>query len=215
MRPSLSIAVAPKPVISLADAKLYLRVDHDDDDALISDLIASAVEAVDGPTGWLGRALGQQTLELRASHFPGCGFDPLCGFDPHWHVDARHRFHPHEMRLPCPPVQSIVSIGYVDPTGAAVTLDPTTYALFPERDCRYVLPAYGTPWPIARRQPGAVVVRYVAGYGIAPDGLGSLIPVDIKRALLLMIGAAYDTRADAAPITSLAEQILFGKQVFI
>ena len=48
------------PVVPLADLKLHLRVDHADEDALISQLEASAVGYLDGWRGVLGRAILSQ-----------------------------------------------------------------------------------------------------------------------------------------------------------
>lgn len=48
------------PVVQLSDLKLHLRVDHADEDALISQLEASAVGYLDGWRGVLGRAILSQ-----------------------------------------------------------------------------------------------------------------------------------------------------------
>lgn len=48
-------------VVSLGDAKLHLRVMHDDEDMLIAGLIDAATDHLDGLTGTLGIALGPQT----------------------------------------------------------------------------------------------------------------------------------------------------------
>jgi hypothetical protein len=53
-----------EPVLTLADAKPHLRVDHNDDDSLITALIAAATARLDGRDGILGRWLRQQTWEL-------------------------------------------------------------------------------------------------------------------------------------------------------
>src|SRR5690606_35307910 len=60
-------------VVTMGEAKRHLRVDHDDDDALIGGMIAGVVEHLDpAGKGWLGRALQPQTWELRLDAFP-CG----------------------------------------------------------------------------------------------------------------------------------------------
>lgn len=51
---------------SLADMKAYLRVDHDDEDALIGDLTAAAVAYLDGWGGVLGRCIMPQTWAFDA-----------------------------------------------------------------------------------------------------------------------------------------------------
>lgn len=47
--------------VTLPDMKEHLRVDHDEEDALISGLIAAAVAHLDGWRGILGRAIMAQT----------------------------------------------------------------------------------------------------------------------------------------------------------
>lgn len=53
----------PLPFVTVEKAKSHLRVDGIDDDALIDGYIAAATGLIDGPAGWLGRAIGRQTLE--------------------------------------------------------------------------------------------------------------------------------------------------------
>lgn len=60
MTPILGTAPVSTPV-DLADLKAHLRVDHDDDDATLAALMASAVAHLDGWTGVLGRAIMPQT----------------------------------------------------------------------------------------------------------------------------------------------------------
>lgn len=53
-------------LVPLADMKVYLRVDHDDEDALIGDLTAAAVAYLDGWGGVLGRCIMPQTWAFDA-----------------------------------------------------------------------------------------------------------------------------------------------------
>lgn len=55
------------PVVSLADLKAHLRVDHSDEDALITSLEAGAVAYLDGWGGILGRCIMAQTWAFDAT----------------------------------------------------------------------------------------------------------------------------------------------------
>lgn len=87
--------VAPAPAISLPEAKLHLRVDHNADDMLIAGLIESAAAHFDGWNGILARALNEQTWEASFDVFPS--------------------------KLPLGPVASVASIKYDDPDGVEQT----------------------------------------------------------------------------------------------
>lgn len=77
----------PDPLVTTTQAKKHLRVEHGDDDEYIADLVAVATGWLDGPGGWLGLALGLQTLEVTV---------PTCQWGP-------------DRRLPLPPLVAIVS----------------------------------------------------------------------------------------------------------
>lgn len=57
--------------VTLEEAKLHLRVDHDDEDTLIDAIIDAAVGHMDGFTGILGRCLMAQTWSQE--------FETACG----------------------------------------------------------------------------------------------------------------------------------------
>ncbi len=88
--------------VSLAEAKLQLRVDGSDEDALIGNLIAAGRRTVELLSG---RALAPQTLELTLDDWPENGI----------------------IWLPMPPLQSVASIVYVDDAGGEHTLAESAY----------------------------------------------------------------------------------------
>jgi uncharacterized phiE125 gp8 family phage protein len=157
------------PPVSLDETKRHLRVEHGDDDAYITSLILVVTGHIDGPAGWLGRALVNQTLELRTDAFP-------CD----------------EIALPYPPVVSLSSVKYTDADGVEQTVDVGDYVLVGAPRGKIVL-GYGEAWPSARWQHEAVRVRYVAGYGAA----GSDVPAPIRHALLVSLTELYENRGDA------------------
>lgn len=133
----LVTAAASEPV-TVSDAKLHLRVDHSDDDALITAQIAVARDQLERETG---TQLITQTVEASADD---------------WQDLAR---------LPFAPVQS-VTITYVDTAGESQTLGTDVYQgrLFGLEPSIVLKP--GQVWPSV--EAGSLItVRAVAGYGNA------------------------------------------------
>ncbi len=164
----------PAAILTYQDAVARLKLDGDDDEqADVEAMIAAATAHIDGPDGWLGRALGPQTLEIRFD-----GFDEF----------ARHG----AIFLPCPPTIDVISVTYVDPVGAAQTLAADAYELLG----RELIPAFGQHWPVVRHQREAVRIRYRAGYAADPsaDPLVARVPAPITAAILLMVGDLYSNR---------------------
>lgn len=137
---SLDLITAPalEPV-SLAQAKLHLKVDHSEDDTLIGGLIVAARRMAEHQTQ---RALVTQTWELVLDAFPAA-----------------------EIQLAKPKVLSIVWVKYLDAAGALQTLDSAAYALDAATLPGYVVPV--STWPSTYDGANAVRVRFTAGYGPA------------------------------------------------
>jgi uncharacterized phiE125 gp8 family phage protein len=165
MRVRVITPPAAEPV-TLAEAKLHLRVDGADEDALITGLITAARAAAEHETG---RALVTQTLRLTLDEWP---------------EDS-------DIELLRPPASSIVAVRYVDAAGATQTLDTNAYSLdnSSEYDTHWLLPALGTTWPAARDQANAIEVDYTAGYGAA-----AAVPQPVKQWMLLAVGDMYANR---------------------
>lgn len=73
------ITASSGDIVSLEEAKAHLRVDYDDDDALIGAIVSSAVARLDGFQGVLGRALLPQTW---AQEYDGFSGDLVLPFGP-------------------------------------------------------------------------------------------------------------------------------------
>lgn len=149
--------------VTLDEAKRHLRVLNNAEDTLITALIAAATQHLEGRGGILGRALVTQTWDMRIDAFP--------------------RSHKGRIELPMPPLQSVTWIKYVDAAGAEVTLPAERYVVDAQHMIGRVRPAYGTQWPSALDDEGAVRIRFVAGYGAA-----GAVPDPIKQAILLLVG---------------------------
>lgn len=158
--------------ITLEEAKAHLRVDLDvdDDDDLIEALIEAAVDYCDGPTGWLGRALIDQTWELVLDSFPACD---------------------KEIKIPMPPLIEVVSIKYDDASGAEQTLETSAYTVDTVSEPGWVLPVGS--WPSIFDGVNAVRVRFRCGYlGGSPEA--ETVPGAIKAAIKLILGNLYENR---------------------
>lgn len=167
------------PVVSTAEAKLHLRIDHDDEDTLIGDLVAAATEVVEVRSR---RQLAGTTRRVELDGFP-----PLERGD----LDTR-------IILPRPPLISITHVKYLDAAGVDTTLDAAEYSLVlgyggSEGGRGWVQPAYGKSWPTHRVHPGSVRITYVCGYGGATPEAGD-VPQALRRAILLLVGHWYANR---------------------
>ncbi len=123
---------AEEPV-SLAEARLHLRVDMDDDDALIRSLITAARQAAETLTG---RQLITARWKLVLDAFPG----PSSMGVP---VGASFSLPAHAILIPKCPIQSIVSIQYVDMSGAWPVMPPTDYTVDLACEPARITPVFG------------------------------------------------------------------------
>lgn len=163
----MAIKLIVPPVVepvSLADARTQCRYDGTENDTFLSSLIIAAREQAEHETG---RALITQTRELVADSFAGY------------------------LLLRGSPIQSIVSVKYIDSDGAEQTMPSTDYVLDSDNEPGKLIPAYGKGWPNIRVQESAVRVRYICGYLTAND-----VPAGIKQWILLAV-AGFDAQREA------------------
>jgi uncharacterized phiE125 gp8 family phage protein len=149
MATNYSLVEAPAPVVALEEMKDYLNVAHDDDDAMISRLIKTATETLDGPAGLLHRALGEQRWRLALDCFPNGG-----------------------VKIGLPPVKSVEAITYLDTAGTEQTLPPEAYRLTGIGKAGLVTPTRG--WPATADAPECITVSFTSG-GDVPAPLAQLV----------------------------------------
>lgn len=194
---ALSLVTAPaREPIDLATAKIHLRVDTEDENALVDGLIRSAREYVESATG---RALLTQTWDLKLDGFPCEGLE-----------------------LPKAPVSAVSSITYLDTNGASQTWSSANYLTDlpagPKASKARITPAYGVVPPSTYDVMNAVTIRFVCGYGSS----GDRVPGPLRQAMLLLIGHWYQSREAVVvgvgiggvtvPLT--VEQLLWPYKVF-
>jgi uncharacterized phiE125 gp8 family phage protein len=165
---SLELITAPavEPV-SLADAKAHLRVDTDDEDALITRLIAAARGAAERATG---RAFVAQTWRLWLDVWPD-----------DWAIE-----------IPRPPLLGVNSVTTYDTSGNASVVGAGSYLVdvvsVPGRIVfkNTVLP------PVNLREANAIAVEFEAGYGDEADD----VPAGIVAGVLAWIAHLYERRGE-------------------
>ncbi|OJU03585.1 MAG: hypothetical protein BGN87_18450 [Rhizobiales bacterium 65-79] len=150
---SLRVITPPAPIVDTTDLLI------DDSDGLRAVLVIAAVtEMIDGPTGWLGRALGPQTLEYS-------------GWFGHCHI-----------RLPCPPIIKIVGVFAVDKDGVETEIDAGDYRL--DDDCLII--ADGTAWDRCEKHRIRYKAGYNGMSGAAEGELQTGdVPARAQQAIIL------------------------------
>ncbi len=163
----LETAPAVDPV-TLEEVKEHLRIDGDDDDSLLGNLIRAASERFDGRDGALGRCLISQSWKLVLDAFP------------QW------------ITIPLPPCQVVEAITYVDAFGDLQTLASDAYQVsgIGSIDGATVRPAYQMDWPKIRQGPDAVTVHFTAGYGDS----ASDVPEPVRTAIKMRVAHLYENR---------------------
>lgn len=177
---STIVVTPPAPILDAATVRKRLGITKASEDDNLTAYIAAATALLDGPEGWLGRALGPQMLRTSGSNFPwfcGYGYSGYMGYSDAY-PGAQYLAY-EAVKLPCPPIVSISSITYVDKDGVTQTLDSSAYRLSLPRT---LYPVYGTFWPSARVDPDSVQITYVAGYpGDVPPPIIQAIVMGVAK----------------------------------
>ena len=157
--------------LTVAEAKLHLRVDISDDDAYIATLITAAREWVEN---YLDRTLITTQLILRAAEFPT-----------------------EELELARPPMATAgtataVVITYTLADTTTATLSTALYRVDRTSTPGNVAPIINGTWPSdVIEDANAVSVTYWAGYGPT----SASVPATIRHACLMLIGHWYEQRS--------------------
>jgi uncharacterized phiE125 gp8 family phage protein len=186
------ISEPPFEPVTLEDVYEHLRLDtvgspptHPDDSRLARHITAARhhVEVMSR------RALIQQTLRLSMPTFPVS--------NDAWVISSNRNTLTRIIRVPRPPIVSIVSATYFDGDNALQTIDPASYYLTDEQVPELRFTSSFTA-PTLYDRPDAVRVNYIAGY--TPEGsppvtqaeYAAAVPGALKDAILLGVQLLYD-----------------------
>lgn len=178
----MSIAIVDPPAsepVSLAEAKLFLRVDHNAEDDLIASLIGAAREAVEAG---IGRALVMRRVRENLDI---------------WRRDAVNG-----ANLGLGPVTNVVAVRLLANNGAQSVIDPERYRLEGNRDRpRLVFPS---GFPSTLRSAGGIEIEYECGYADDPADL----PIALRLATLQIVGSLYELRQGEGGVPESARALM-------
>jgi uncharacterized phiE125 gp8 family phage protein len=159
----LHIAPTVEPV-SVPEAKTHLNVTSSSKDTYIQGLVTASRRQIER---YLNRALITQTWDLYLPNWSDC------------------------IKLPYAPLQSVTSITYknVDGDDTALTIADYFHVVTSDDPGRLIRKYDVTLPEVEYGNPNAIVIRFVAGYGLAES-----VPEEIKHAMKLVLTDLYDQR---------------------
>lgn len=177
--------------VSLTEAKLHLRVDINDDDALISSMISAARMHAEMVTQ---RQLVAAGWKLVMDAFPG---PSLIGVP----FGVPLSLPGHAVLLNKSTVLDVSSIKYTDMAGIQQTMPATDYIAELSTEPARITPVFGKIWPIPLPQIGAVEVNFVSGYAtpITADATANTITVSRWKTLAVGDVVRFSNTGGALP----------------
>lgn len=148
------------PPMTVAYARKHIKAISNAEDLLVAGWIQAAGSYFEEQTG---RQIITATREVWLDGFPSCG----------------------RIELPHPPLQSVVSVRYVNSSGDLASFDDGASPAVPSYSVKapqgpyavrgWLEPNYGGTWPTPRAESGAVRIQYTCGYGDAVEDVPELI----------------------------------------
>lgn len=163
---SIQLITPPtEPAVTLIELKEYLRIDTDDENAVLRRLLDAATTAAQRATS---RQFITATYQLGLDGFP-------CGG---------------RIELPNNPLQSVTSVKYTDGDGDEQTVSSDDYVVNTASLVGFVEPAFDVSWPTPQSISDSVRVLFISGYG--DDGTS--IPEDLVLMIKLLAGHWHENR---------------------
>lgn len=180
---NVTSAPASEPV-SLAEMKLWLRVDDTSDDALITSLIVTARESAEKFTK---RAFINQTVETFIDRFPSrynsINYPEFTEISREAITNTRDY-----IQLVKLPVSAITTLEYYDTSDSINTFASSNYFL--DAPSGRIILKYSQSWPTSVRDKAAVKITATHGYGAS----ASAVPSAIKDAIKMHVMRMYEKR---------------------
>ena len=200
---SLVRATEPANPVTLAEAKLHLRIDSSAEDDLIGTLITAATRWAEDYTD---RTFCHTQWQMRLDSFYGPVGSPVqFGLKADGNnIEGRQGTVPNlDIELPRPPMvqtgtATAVTISYTPDAGASTTtLDAVEYRVDRQATPGVCRPLYGKTWPSHLVDQNSTVVTWYAGYSATGTG----VPAPVKAAILLLVAHLWKHREASAEVT--------------
>ncbi len=167
----VELAPAGAGPVSVTEARSWLRVGHEDEDALITGLLDAARARVEHLTGRVLMARGfRETLDAWPS--------------------ARVSFLSGAVRVAAGPLISVEAVCTYDAQGAAQEWSPDEYRIETGTDPGRIIPLAPFALPRPGRRAGGIEIDFTAGYGPDPDD----VPAPLREAVLRLVADSYGGR---------------------
>ena len=153
--------------LTTAEAKLYLRLDGSEDDAVVMMLIDAATDHVQNE---INQQLVPATLSITIDAFP----------------NAR------EIRLPRPPLRSVEAIRYFNPNGTEQVMPSSSFDVDEISKPGRIVLKPGVSWPATDGRPGAITIEFDAG----PTS-DQPVPASLRQAIRFFVGQWFEHREGA------------------
>ena len=171
--------------ITAAEVKDQLRLDDDQDDALLAIYIEAAREVAEEKTGL---AFITQEWRMTIDHWPNT-------WEPWWDgvrdgaiTELRGAGRSSDIMIPRYPLQTVDAI---NADGQSVVVANTFIVDTQQRPGRLVIQR-GTTWPVVLDRANGIDITYTAGFG----DTAAEVPATIRLGLLQMVATMYEHRGD-------------------
>lgn len=203
--------------ITVDQAKLWLRVDNDDDDDLIGILVTAARESCEN---FCSRSFAIKSYIMAFDSFPYYTDTVMsqAAYPPSYYAMPQYSTtlwnYSQMIKLYAPPCIEVQGIDYTASDGTNKTLiQGVDFLLDNVNEPARIFPMPGGMWPPCAYVPNAVRIRFTAGYG-APDtdpapvdgeltqGAGSQpMPGRVKLAMQQLLAGWYENRESISEAT--------------
>lgn len=156
--------------VTLAEVKQNLKVETEDEDALLARLITVARQRCEHYTG---RVMNAQQWRLTLDQWPG------------WIVD-----------LPFPPLLAVTSVQTYGSDDVASPMASGLYAVDTAVSPGRIIRRSASAWPAPGRSYNGIEITYQAGYGPSWND----VPEALRQGMLLLIAGLYEQREGAASV---------------